>query len=604
MSTLFKLSPALALLLSFLPIIFAGCAHVSSAPSISPRAEWIEKSDTLAVEFFTELGALYPELGSEMGLSTFDPQGLLLNLESEAREQAFFERWHSRLGTELSRATDLELQADIEILRDWVRLQIENYQSALKRGEVELLPGARLIFQGLQMLVNPTTPAERRRSAVSRFKVYVYGDKAHRPLLEAMQDFTAQALARTKEKKATALPARQDIEAYLQEAEDYTRAIRELLSNSGRTDWSYEWVIFQNQLRNYHSFLRQTLLPQARSTDYLSEEAYQKILANLGVDGAPAVLAAKAKHDFDQLLPEFHALARSLGQKRNLKSKKPAAVVEILNSMGPRSAQANEALYQATAVRIEKIIVAQNLLSLPSIPLRLRLASPQDSQGMGVPFLRPPSLLNRQEERGELLIPDTSSQNLFADFLSPYVVASMLAHEGRPGHEIQFAKFMEKGVSLIRNRYAATTVNVEGWANYAEDLVQPYLTEEERFMAMRLRLWRVARAFLEPEYVLGRRSRKEVEALLQKDLGFSSAFIAFELERYKRLETGLAPAYYQGYKAIVDMRAEVDQTIRANGGTSLAIHCFNERLLEQGLLPIRLLRQRLKADVPLNANCK
>jgi len=40
---------------------------------------------------------------------------------------------------------------------------------------------------------------------------------------------------------------------------------------------------------------------------------------------------------------------------------------------------------------------------------------------------------------------------------------TLIAHEARPGHELQFDSMIEHGVSLARSRYAFNSTNVEGW---------------------------------------------------------------------------------------------------------------------------------------------
>ena len=61
------------------------------------------------------------------------------------------------------------------------------------------------------------------------------------------------------------------------------------------------------------------------------------------------------------------------------------------------------------------------------------------------------------------------------DFTFDAATWTLTAHEARPGHELQFASMVENGVSLARALFAFNSVNVEGWALYAEAETQPYL---------------------------------------------------------------------------------------------------------------------------------
>ena len=67
-------------------------------------------------------------------------------------------------------------------------------------------------------------------------------------------------------------------------------------------------------------------------------------------------------------------------------------------------------------------------------------------------------------------------------------------HEGRPGHELQFAQMVANGVSQARALYAFNSVNVEGWALYAEAEMLPYEPVEGQLIALQHRLLRQSRA--------------------------------------------------------------------------------------------------------------
>ena len=73
----------------------------------------------------------------------------------------------------------------------------------------------------------------------------------------------------------------------------------------------------------------------------------------------------------------------------------------------------------------------------------------------------------------------------------------------KQGHELQFAKMTEAGVSIPRAVFAFNSANVEGWALYAESFLKPYLPLEGQMGSLQMRLMRAARAFLDPMVNLG-----------------------------------------------------------------------------------------------------
>jgi hypothetical protein len=81
---------------------------------------------------------------------------------------------------------------------------------------------------------------------------------------------------------------------------------------------------------------------------------------------------------------------------------------------------------------------------------------------------------------------------------------TLIAHEARPGHELQFDSMVEHGVSLARALYAFNSTNAEGWGLYSEYITLPYMPKEAQLISLQFRLLRAARAFIDPELQAGR----------------------------------------------------------------------------------------------------
>ena len=99
------------------------------------------------------------------------------------------------------------------------------------------------------------------------------------------------------------------------------------------------------------------------------------------------------------------------------------------------------------------------------------------------------------------------------DFTFQAVAWPLTVHEGRPGHELQFAMMVEKGVSLARVLFAMNSVNIEGWALYMENELLPYLPVDGQFSTLWSRLARSARAFLDPGLQSGEITREHFDLL-------------------------------------------------------------------------------------------
>ena len=165
--------------------------------------------------------------------------------------------------------------------------------------------------------------------------------------------------------------------------------------------------------------------------------------------------------------------------------------------------------YQARLKELEAIITEQSLVTLPSRPARIRIASAAESAQQPAPNMRPPRLVDNRGEQGEFVLPlnipsaDPAKAKQYDDFTFEAASWTLTAHEARPGHELQFAAMVEHGVSQARAIYAFNSTNVEGWGLYAEYIVKPFMPREGQLISLQHRLLRAARAFSDPELQMG-----------------------------------------------------------------------------------------------------
>lgn len=578
-------------------LVLCACAHKTespnSKPSVSPIQPWIEKSDRVAEEFTRALAGLHPEVGSEIGYTEFDRLGFLLSAETEEMDRALFNSWIERLNTEIAKTEDPELKTDFDVLQNWLRNQVANIDIFRTEREVAFTPGTQVIYQNLQTLISAQTASERKLAAVERFKVYVHGDANHRPLLTALQEQFKYQQKKYRGKKAL-FPFRGEVEQYLKDSNSYVTGTGEMLKSTGNTDWSTDWEIFKKQAADYDQFIKKDVLPASRKDPRVPKAIYAQILRRREIQSTPAELIQTGLSDYKKIYADFRREARIMAEKYKLPKSDPASVIRFLKSKPVTNPQEVEQLYKQADQRLEKLIRDNKLISLPSIPLQIRMADEVESKSQPIPHLNPPPLVNNHGERPEFIVPSSNGGLPFDDFSSPHSAMILTAHEGRPGHDLQFSRMLDSGLSVIRSRYAANNVNIEGWALYAEDLVYPYLTPEEKLFALQTRLWRVARMFLDPQLQLGKINDQRVIDVFTKELGVSEAMAKLEVRRYKFGDIGQAPAYYEGYLLVKKMRAAKEKQL----GADFNLMCFNDQLIAYGLLPLRISAIRMQAEHP------
>jgi uncharacterized protein (DUF885 family) len=225
----------------------------------------------------------------------------------------------------------------------------------------------------------------------------------------------------------------------------------------------------------------------------------------------------------------------------------------------------------------------------------MRLATAAESAAQPAPHMEPPPLVGNTGERGQFVLPVTNptAREPYDDFNFPAVTWTLSAHEGRPGHELQFSVMIERGVSLARSLFAFNSVNAEGWALYAEAEVLPYEPVEGQLLALQFRLLRAARAMLDPMLNLGRLDPSAAERVLRDHVALSNAMTRQELDRYMFRAPGQAGSYFYGYVRLQQLRAETELAL----GERFDRRVFNDFLLAQGLLPPELLVRAVREEL-------
>ncbi|MNT31794.1 hypothetical protein D3C72_1676440 [compost metagenome] len=145
-------------------------------------------------------------------------------------------------------------------------------------------------------------------------------------------------------------------------------------------------------------------------------------------------------------------------------------------------------------------------------------------------------------------------------------------------------------MSQARSLYAFNSVNVEGWALYAEAEMIPYEPAEGQFIALQFRMLRAARAMLDPMLNLGQVTREEAGRILTDEVMLSKPMARQELDRYTFNMPGQASSYFYGYTRILQLRAETELAL----GEKFDRLAFNNFLLGQGLLPPDLLAKAVR----------
>ncbi len=313
----------------------------------------------------------------------------------------------------------------------------------------------------------------------------------------------------------------------------------------------------------------------------------------------PEQLAGLARASFDEIQSEMMALAPKVAKENGIQATDYRDVIRALKKEqweGPQILPN----YEKRIAEIEDVIRRERLVTLPSRPMKIKLATEAESAGTPGPYHVSPPMINNVGETGVFVLPlrvpaplgaSPGATERLDDYTYAAVSWTLTAHEGRPGHDLQFVSMVEKGISLARAHFANNSVNIEGWGLYAEAILKPYMPLDGQLMSLQQRLMRAARAFLDPELQEGKITREQAKRLLMEDVVLSETLANQEVERYTFRNPGQATSYFYGYTQLMRLRADVEKAL----GAAFDQQKFHDFILSEGALPPALLRKAMFA---------
>jgi uncharacterized protein (DUF885 family) len=489
--------------------------------------------------------------------------------------------------------TDTKVKQDLDILinraQDQMRTSTLNHKTFMPFVDV-----TGMIFGVVRDMLDPRIPKERQQALVVRLQKYAGLAKGYKPLTVLANERLHERL---KSNSKLLGPFKGEVEQVIGDEPTLVAGMKDLLSKSEVKGWEPAFAALEKQLAEYNEQLKAQVLPRARSDARLPPEIYADNLHQFGVDISPQEMTAKALTSFAEIRNQMNITAGQIARERALpKADYLSVMAELKKDQIP--ADKVMPLYAERLAQIENTVREQHVVTLPSRKAVIRLASAAENAQQPAPHMNPPRLLGNTGEYGEFVLttgmpPDASGKTLrFDDFTHQAATWSLTAHEARPGHELQFAKMLESGVSTARALFAFNSVNVEGWALYAEAEMQPYEPLDGQLFALQARMQRAARAFLDPMVNLGQITPERVKSFLMEEVGLSEGMATQEMQRYTFRAPGQATSYFYGYQRLMETRQAAEVAL----GKKFDRQAFNDFVLAQGLVPPALLRKAVMEE--------
>jgi Bacterial protein of unknown function (DUF885) len=534
----------------------------ATAVCLFAAPSWVVESDRSAKVLLKVRAQFEPEAMAKLGLEGLDEQITDLKPRVLERYRTALQGALAELEPRLAREKDPLVRQDLEILVRRTRQEIRGIGLAETR-RVPYYKLAQTTFMGIQALLDDQIAAERRQSALVRLRKYTGLEEGYTPVAVLAEQRIRERLG----VPGLLAPSRAEIERDLANTGPFLDGIAKLFEQYKIAGYQDAHRRLKEELAGYDAFLRKEVLPRSRNDFRLPPDLYAFAAEEVGVEMPPAELAGTAHTAFTEIQKQMQEIAATVAKARGLSS---ADYRDVIRELKKEQLAGSDILphYQDRLKALEQIIRRERLLTLPERAARIELASPAETAAQPAPHMSPPRLLGNQGEQGKFILPlnnpTTTGETIkLDDFTFAAASWTLTAHEARPGHELQFATMVERGVSVARAIFAFNSANVEGWGLYSEAIVFPYIPPEGQLISLQHRLMRAARAFLDPELHAGKINRTEAYRVLREDVVLSQAMATQEVERYMFRAPAQATSYFYGYIKMLALRSELERTLGA-----------------------------------------
>jgi hypothetical protein len=565
----------------------------AAAPENPSDKTWIASSNQFAKLLIEVEEQHSPESASSEGLSEYDEKISTPTHEDDVAENSQTRTVLAKLQQHLPKEQNKYVRQDLEVMIHSTQLWLKRHDFA-EAHQVPYINASGAIFQGLRVLLDDQVATDRRPAAVVRLRKYAGLEPGYKPFADQLRKLVEWQLA----KPNMIFPAKARLETALSRNPLYLDGIADLFKRYKLQGWEEPYAKLRDQLTAYDQWIKSEILPKARVDFREPPEVYALALEGYGIDIPPAELAVMAHKAFAEYQTEMQSIAAQIAKQHGWPSSDYRDVIKKLKE-NQLVGDSILPFYKDRLKEIEAIIAKQKLVSLPDRPARIRIGTPAESAQQPAPHMVPPPLLNNTGQQGEFVLPlnmpaatGSAKAEKVDDYTFDAASWTLIAHEARPGHELQFDSMVEHGVSLARSRYAFNSTNVEGWGLYAEYITKPFMPLEGQLISLQFRLLRAERAYLDPELQSGKIQPADAMKVLKQDGVFSEPFANQEVERYTFRSPGQANSYFYGYTKLLQLRKDTEAAL----GTKFDQQKFHDFILAQGLLPPDLMRKAVTED--------
>lgn len=340
-------------------------------------------------------------------------------------------------------------------------------------------------------------------------------------------------------------------------------------------------------MRRLAAFARDEYLPMARDSAGLAglpggDRAYRALVGQYTtVDRSPEEIHALGLAEVARIRAKLLETARPLGFKGEMREF--SGWLQATRANYPfRTPDEVLARLRAIHARVEPQL-PRLFRRLPRAPFEIRLTDPAVAASASATYSRP---LPDGSRPGIFRIPVVDPARIAASGL-----ASLLLHEGMPGHHLDIGRALELDLPRWR-KSQSLSVYSEGWGLYAESLGHELGVYDDPWALLgrySAEIHRAARLVVDTGMHAKGWSREQAIRYLVEERGAVETSAIVAVERYMA-SPGQALAYKTGELEILALREEAKREL----GARFDLRDFHEAVLAEGQVSLPILRERVR----------
>ena len=574
--------------LFFIPLVALltiGCnTNKSSAPSAGSADSTFQKMSDAFLDHELAAG---PEAAVALGFHQYD--GLLTDYSKPALDSELtrLKDFDHRLGALDTTALSPAMFYDYRILRAGVRNSIftmEDREAYTKNpmtyaGAIDVNIYVKRNFGPLEDRVRSIIRIENGSPAVFTAARANLADSLGKPLI------------------GTAIEVAKGSASFL--SKDLVIALKDLKNDSLRTAFNAANKIAIDQVNGYVDYLKKVKLPKATNDYAIGTEKYKKMLLYQEyIDMSPDSVLAIGLKELKKEQDAFNAAAKIIDP-----TKKPIDVYHEMEKEHPTAdSLIPDARKQLESIR--QFVVDKKIITIPSEVRAICKETPEYARATSTASMDIPGPFEKKATEAYYYItpvePSWTAQQK-EDWLAQfnyYTTDIVSIHEAYPGHYVQFLHLNASNATKIEKIYASYAF-VEGWAHYTEKMMvdEGYGNTGDPVKAAKYRIAQSGDALLRLcRLCVSIQTHCHHMTVDQATKFFMDNW--YQGDKPSRQEA-IRGTFDPGYLFYTIGKLEIlrlREDYRRQEGAAFSLQKFHDLLLDNGMPPIRLIRERLLKD--------